>query len=125
MRTIVNPDLRRRSSSRMIPAWTVTSSAVVGSSATRSFGRHASATAMAIRCRIPPENWCGKARSALGIRDPYLPQGLDGQLGCGPTSEAEMQAHVLGELRSDGQHRMQGGHGILEDHRKVAAADPA
>ncbi len=42
----------------MIPAWTVTSSAVVGSSATSSLGPQASAIAIAIRWRMPPENWC-------------------------------------------------------------------
>ena len=42
-----------------MPACTVTSSAVVGSSAIRSRGRQASAIAIAIRWRIPPENWCG------------------------------------------------------------------
>ena len=47
-----------RSSSR-ICAWMVTSSAVVGSSATRSFGSHASAIAIITRWRCPPESWCG------------------------------------------------------------------
>ena len=47
-----------RSRSR-ICAWIVTSSAVVGSSAIRSFGSHASAIAIIARWRIPPENWCG------------------------------------------------------------------
>ncbi len=42
-----------------MPAWTVTSSAVVGSSAISSRGLQASAIAIAIRCRMPPENWCG------------------------------------------------------------------
>ena len=37
------------------PAWTVTSSAVVGSSAISSFGSQAIAIAITIRCRIPPE----------------------------------------------------------------------
>ena len=46
-------------SSSRICAWIVTSSAVVGSSAIRSFGSHASAIAIIARCRIPPENWCG------------------------------------------------------------------
>ena len=40
-------------------AWIVTSRAVVGSSAIRSSGLHASAMAMTTRCFIPPENWCG------------------------------------------------------------------
>ena len=46
-------------SSSRICAWIVTSSAVVGSSAIRSFGSQASAIAIIARCRIPPENWCG------------------------------------------------------------------
>ena len=46
-------------STARICAWIVTSSAVVGSSAIRSFGSHASAIAIIARCRIPPENWCG------------------------------------------------------------------
>ncbi len=43
----------------MIWAWTVTSSAVVGSSAIRISGSSASAIAIMTRWRIPPENWCG------------------------------------------------------------------
>ena len=66
IRTTERPCSRRsRSSRRRIPACTVTSSAVVGSSAISSRGRHASAIAIAMRCRIPPENWCGYACSAL------------------------------------------------------------
>jgi peptide/nickel transport system ATP-binding protein len=38
---------------------TVTSSAVVGSSAMSSFGSHESASASRARCRMPPESWCG------------------------------------------------------------------
>ncbi len=43
----------------MICACTVTSSAVVGSSAISTFGFIASAIAIITRCRMPPENWCG------------------------------------------------------------------
>src|SRR5215207_4981780 len=58
---------RRRSSSRTsrIWAWTVTSSAVVGSSATRISGSAASAIAIITRWRMPPLNWCGYASSRL------------------------------------------------------------
>ena len=42
-----------------ICARTVTSSAVVGSSASKSFGLHASAMAIIARWRCPPDNWCG------------------------------------------------------------------
>ncbi|CPU62294.1 Protein of uncharacterised function (DUF1602) [Mycobacteroides abscessus] len=48
----------------------MTSSAVVGSSATRSFGSHARACAIIARWRCPPESWCGYAsnrRSGSGI----------------------------------------------------------
>ncbi len=42
-----------------ICAWTVTSRAVVGSSAMITFGSLAMAIAIIARCRIPPENSCG------------------------------------------------------------------
>ena len=45
--------------SSMICAWVVTSSAVVASSAMSSLGRQASAMAIMMRCRMPPESWCG------------------------------------------------------------------
>src|ERR1022692_1339055 len=51
-------------------ACTVTSSAVVGSSAMSSSGLSAMAIAIIARCRMPPENWCGKSstlRSACGM----------------------------------------------------------
>ena len=49
----------RRAISSRICAWTVTSSAVVGSSAISSFGELISAMAIIVRCRMPPENSCG------------------------------------------------------------------
>src|SRR5581483_3028194 len=51
---------------RRICASTITSSAVVGSSATSSFGRRTSASAIMIRCRMPPENSCGYWRKRVG-----------------------------------------------------------
>ena len=54
------PRSRCRSSSRSrICAWIVTSSAVVGSSAIRSFGLQAIAMAIITRWLMPPESWCG------------------------------------------------------------------
>ena len=62
MITIAIPSSRcRRSSSARICACTVTSSAVVGSSAISSFGSLASAIAIIARWRMPPENSCGKS----------------------------------------------------------------
>jgi ABC-type oligopeptide transport system ATPase subunit len=66
----VSSSLCRRCSRSRICAWTVTSSAVVGSSAISTFGRSASAIAISARCRCPPENWCGGSdarRAACGI----------------------------------------------------------
>ena len=72
MSTIAVPSRSRMSRIRSrIPAWIVTSSAVVGSSAIRIFGSHASAIAIITRCRIPPESWCGYSssrRSGAGMR---------------------------------------------------------
>ena len=52
---------RCRSISRLMTcAWIDTSSAETGSSPMMSFGLSASARAMPMRWRWPPENWCGK-----------------------------------------------------------------
>ena len=60
MITIAEPYSRCRSCSRSrIWAWTVTSRAVVGSSAIRISGSSTSAIAIITRCRIPPESSCG------------------------------------------------------------------
>jgi hypothetical protein len=60
-----------RSISARISAWIVTSSAVVGSSAIRMRGSQASAMAMTIRWRMPPDSSCGyccNRRSGSGMR---------------------------------------------------------
>jgi hypothetical protein len=60
MNRIASPRSRRRSSSSVrICACTVTSSAVVGSSAMITSGSLASAMAMPTRWRIPPDISCG------------------------------------------------------------------
>ena len=43
----------------MICAWTVTSRAVVGSSAIKRRGLLAMTMAIITRWRMPPESWCG------------------------------------------------------------------
>ncbi len=61
MNSIEVPNSRPRSFTRStMPASTVTSSAVVGSSRIRSDGCDISAMAMTIRCCCPPDSWCGK-----------------------------------------------------------------
>mmetsp|Transcript_4263 Transcript_4263/g.7702 ORF Transcript_4263/g.7702 Transcript_4263/m.7702 type:complete len:98 (-) Transcript_4263:46-339(-) len=60
MKMIAMPSFFCRSAiSSSIWAWIVTSSAVVGSSAIRMRGSHASAMAIIARCRIPPDISCG------------------------------------------------------------------
>ncbi len=59
--------LRRRPMSSRICACTMTSSAVVGSSPMTSLGLHASAMAIMARWRMPPESWCGKSITRLGL----------------------------------------------------------
>ena len=60
--------LDSRVSRSRIWACTMTSSAVVGSSASRIFGSQASAIAIAARCRMPPENSCGyRSPAAAGM----------------------------------------------------------
>ena len=51
--------LTRALSRLRISAWTVTSRAVVGSSAISSFGLPVRASAMQTRCAMPPDSWCG------------------------------------------------------------------
>ena len=53
-RSRTSPESRSR-----IWAWTITSSAVVGSSAMISAGRQARAIAIITRCRCPPDSWWG------------------------------------------------------------------
>ena len=58
MTVVPNSACRFEISSR-IWAWTVTSSAVVGSSAISSSGELMSAIAIITRWRMPPDSWCG------------------------------------------------------------------
>ena len=59
-RIMLIPESRCSSSSRLrIWSWMITSSAVVGSSASRIRGLDAIAAAISTRCRMPPLNSCG------------------------------------------------------------------
>ena len=81
-------------SSWRISACTVTSSAVVGSSAISSCGRPASARAMLMRWAMPPEISCGyEAQHAVGVGQLDLLQQLDGSRSPWP-ARAEPLVHV-------------------------------
>ena len=73
-----------RASRSRICFCTVTSSAVVGSSAMSSSGLQESAIAMTTRCRMPPESSCGYCPSRRdGLGDADLREQLDGLLAGG------------------------------------------
>ena len=67
-RTLIPRSSRTRRRRSRISAWTVTSSALVGSSASSTSERSASAIAIAIRCACPPESSWGYRRSRSGDR---------------------------------------------------------
>ena len=115
-----------RASRSRICACTVTSSAVVGSSAISSRGSQDSAMAMATRWRIPPESWCGYCRSRCsGAGMPTDASSSTARRVGGGRSDAEMRVQRLDELRADGQHRVERAHRVLEHHGNRRAAQPA
>ncbi len=112
-------------STSMTWACTVTSSAVVGSSAISSFGSLAIAMAIIARWRIPPENSCGYCDArAFGSGTPTR---LSRSTGPSPgTLLRRVRAVQAGSPRRSDRRRedrVQGRHRILEDHRDVLAAD--
>ena len=109
-----------------ICAWIVTSSAVVGSSAISSFGLQASAMAIITRWRMPPESWCGYSRTRRAGAGMPTSVSISIALALGVARRhALVQPQRLADLLADGQHRVQAGHRLLEDHRDRVAADVA
>ena len=105
-------------------ACTVTSSAVVGSSAISTLGRQASAMAIMTRWRMPARHLVGKLADApFGGGNMNRLQHFDGAVERVPAVKPLMQAHGLGDLVADGIDRIKGGHRLLEDHGDVLAAD--
>ena len=104
----------------------MTSSAVVGSSAIRSRGFKTSAIAIMIRCRWPPESWCGYdaiMRSGSGsctsrddLQDARTPKG---------GRELGVRRQHFVDLVAAGHDRIERGHRLLEDHRHSRAAQLA
>jgi hypothetical protein len=115
-----------RLSSWMICAWIDTSSAVVGSSATMSLGSAASASAITTRCRMPPENWCGKwSMRLLGGGNAGVLSRPMARLRASDSVHGQVGADGLDQLPADGVERVERGQRVLEDRADLAAADPA
>ena len=107
-------------------ACTVTSSAVVGSSASSTSGFSASAMAIMTRWRWPPDSSCGccaMREAACGMRDRV--ECLDRQAVRLARADGPMGADGLRHLPPDRQHRVERGHRLLEDHGDAVAADGA
>ena len=118
-----NSRCRSRISSR-ICAWTVTSSAVVGSSAISTFGRHASAIAIITRWRMPPDSSCGYWSSRrAGSRDVHgVQHSIARRRASAPRRRSRVRRGSPRSAGADRQHRVERGHRLLEDHRDLAAA---
>ena len=102
----------------MICAWTVTSSAVVGSSAISRSGSLATAMAIITRWRMPPENSCGilrMRRSGCGTATSRSSSIARSSPPC-PRDLGMVEADRLGDLLADRQHRVQRGQRVLKDH---------
>ena len=112
-------------SSFKICACTVTSNAVVGSSAISSSGRLASAIAIITRWRCPPDNWCGiSTQPRFGIANTDLVEQVDHAF---PDFGAALpvQFDDLADLPLDCVQRVQRRHRLLEHHRDLGAANLA
>ena len=114
MSTMAAPVSLRACIVSRICAWTVTSRAVVGSSAMITSGSLAMAMAITARCRMPPENSCGYARRApagWGCRRGEEVDRTDaGRLrtagcGCGPPRPAAPRSCTPGSATSSGPGR--------------------
>ena len=107
-------------------ACTVTSRAVVGSSAISTSGSLAIAIAIIARWRMPPENSCGYWRArVVGLRDADQVEQLDGPAAGLPVVDVLVRLDHLGDLVADLVHRVQRGQRVLEDHRELLAPDAA
>ena len=114
---------RRPSMSARIRACTVTSSAVVGSSAMTRRGEQPIAMAIIARCRSPPES-CERigSRGAFGLGQAHVFEQLDCPLARVPLCQSAMQHQGLSDLRAHAMQRIERRHRLLEDHGDAVAA---
>ena len=105
-----------------ISAWIVTSSAVVGSSATISDGRQQSASADQGTLAESTRTTGGVlAETARRVVHPHRGEQVDGG-GLRVGAAEPMHRHRLDELTADGEDRIERAHRLLEDQRDLGAA---
>jgi hypothetical protein len=81
--------------------------------------------AIITRWRMPPLNWWVVAHAFPGQGDFHSLQHLHRPVPGRLLLEPLVQHHRLGDLLADGEHRVQRGHRLLEDHRDPVAPDAA
>ena len=117
MNSSASPSSRCRSCSRLtICALTETSSADTASSQTMRSGSVASARAMPMRWRWPPENSCGQRLERVARQPNHLQQPLDPRLQIGARLRETEVAHRLGQDVAHLEARVQAGERVLEHH---------
>jgi len=124
--TTAAPVLRcRRAIRSRTCACTVTSSAMVGSSAMISFGLPAIAAAITARWRMPPENWCGYCTARLsGSAMSAARSGATARAGALAGRSRPCATPPLGDLAADREQRVQRHGGVLEHQADVLPAHP-
>ena len=65
------------------------------------------------------------AGSTSGVRDADLRQQVDGALPGLAPAQVQVPAGALGHLEAHGEHGVERGQGVLEDHRHLGAAHVA
>ena len=101
----------------------VTSSAVVGSSAMITSGSLAMAMAIMARCRMPPENSCGKDFTRTwGLGMPTRSSSSTARFMARGPGDRVVHLHGLDDLVADGVDGGQRRQRVLEDHRELVAA---
>ena len=114
---------RSRSMRRRIPACTVTSRAVVGSSAISSLRSAGEGDGDGDALAHPAGELVREARQdVLGVGQAHRLEQLDRPLPGLGRGEPEVDLDVLGELAPDAEHRVQRRHRVLEDDGDLVAA---
>ena len=101
-------------------ACTETSSAEVGSSHTRKRGCVESARAIEIRCRWPPENWCGYFAPSARARPTCASSAATREATSARGRLRRLREDRLGDDVGDAPARIEARVGILEDHLHAA-----
>ena len=81
--------------------------------------------AIITRCRMPPESWWDSVRDLRGFGDAHLVEHAPRLRPCRGVILVLMQPDRFGNLLADGEHRVERGHRLLEDHGDLGATNRA